>query len=126
MTLGPGELGALVALGISYTALVGWAWRTWMVAANARDDLAEHRAAVSARLEKAEARLDKAETTAANLERLADAVKYGAEATSASIANLAERVAEHAAFAKEQFTEIRHEQKAVRAALATRQRAGAK
>ena len=53
-------------------------------------------------------RMEKAEDAAESMRELAGAVKHMGELTAAEIKHLAEKVGEHASFAKEQFGEIRH------------------
>jgi hypothetical protein len=103
---------------MAWTGLVGWVWSIRSIAANARDDLVELKVERERDKISFNARLVLAERAAANVERLADAVKYSADLTAEQIKNLSERFGEHAIFTKEQLAEIRHEQKAVRQALA--------
>lgn len=100
-------VGGAIASGLA------WLWRVRAIAIKARDDLAAHIAQQTRADEVVERRLQKVEAIGGSVERLADAVKYGAEATATSIGNLAEKVAEHAAYAKERFTEISAELKHV-------------
>jgi hypothetical protein len=112
-----GQAGAAITAFAACAGMVGWVYDVRSIAVSARDDLAD---LIKEREEDKKAydlRLAKAEQAAISMERLADAVKYGSEATAKSIENLAGKVAEHATFAKEQFSEIRHEQKNVRMAL---------
>lgn len=105
---------------IAWTGVVGWIWNVRAIAVNARDDLAEYRADRERHDRAIDERLKRAETTAASVERLADAVKYGADITSSQIKNLSEKLGEHAVFTKEQLADIRNEQKSVRQALSAR------
>jgi hypothetical protein len=102
---------------MAWTGLVGWVWSIRSIAANARDDLVELKVERERDKISFNARLVLAERAAANVERLADAVKYSADLTAEQIKNLSERFGEHAIFTKEQLAEIRHEQQAVRNAL---------
>lgn len=122
MNLDPRSVDAGVAFSafIAWTGVVGWIWNVRAIAVNARDDLAEYRADRERHDRAIDERLKRAETTAASVERLADAVKYGADITSSQIKNLSEKLGEHAVFTKEQLADIRNEQKSVRQALSAR------
>lgn len=113
-----GAAGVALTAFLAWTGMTGWVWSVRSIAINARDDLADLKAERARDKIAYDARLQKAEAVAASVERLADAVKAGSELTALQMANLAEKVSEHATFAKEQFAEIRHEQKNVRTALA--------
>jgi len=112
------DFATVFAAFLAWTGMVGWIWNVRGIAVNARDDLAAFREERDRHDRDIDERLKKAETTAASVERLADAVKYGADLTAEQMKNLSERLGEHAIFTKEQLTEIRQEQKAVRQALA--------
>jgi hypothetical protein len=122
LNLDPRSVDAGVAFSafIAWTGVVGWIWNVRAIAVNARDDLAEYRADRERHDRAIDERLKRAETTAASVERLADAVKYGADITSSQIKNLSEKLGEHAVFTKEQLADIRNEQKSVRQALSAR------
>lgn len=53
-------------------------------------------------------RMERAENAADSMRELAGAVRHMGEMTAAEIKHLAEKVGEHADFAKDQFGEIRH------------------
>jgi hypothetical protein len=120
LTLDAGTSAAGLAFTafMAWTGLVGWVWSIRSIATNARDDLVELKVERERDKTLFNARLVLAERAAANVERLADAVKYSADLTAEQIKNLGEKFGEHAVFTKEQLAEIRHEQKAVRQALA--------
>lgn len=114
--------GVAFSAFLAWTATVGWLWSVRSMAINTRDDLADLKAERERDKVSWGARLTKAEQTAAAMDRLSDAVRSGAELTALQISTLAEKVAEHATFTKEQLAEIRHEQKNVRQALVRREK----
>ena len=117
----PTLIEAVVAASGAFTGALGWLWSTRNVAVNARDDLADLRAEIKEDNAAFLVRLGKAEETASAVRELADAVRHGAEMTNATIKNLADKFTEHAADTKEQFNEVKAEQRSVRLALAKRQ-----